>query len=119
MGIIAPWGATRQPSDRSLDRLYSLPNECLSLEDWFRARNLDLADADDAGLDREDFRLRNRRSYETESARAEWLDERRAAIRLERHRRRLERRRIDGAEPVAVVWGRGRLASAITGSDRP
>ena len=72
---------------RSLDRLYDLPNETISIDDWYRLRNLDLPHLDDLELDRERFRLSARIAYEPDWSRRSWLAERRAAVLAEQQRR--------------------------------
>ena len=76
------------PSSRSLDRLYPMPKDGRSIDDWYRNRNLDLERLDDADLDHEAFRVAARLAYETDRRHRAWLLERREAVRQERARRR-------------------------------
>lgn len=73
--------------DRALDRLYSLPRETASLEEWHRRRQLDLAELSDLDLDREAFGVAMRLYRDRDPARVTWLVARREAIRAERRRR--------------------------------
>ncbi len=96
--------------DRSLDRLYLLPRDTRSWEDWDRRRHLDLAALSDLDLDREAWGVAARLYRDREPGAVAWLVTRRDAIRAERRRRfDADRGRSDPA-PTALVWARPRPA---------
>jgi len=93
-------------ADRALDRLYAIPRDTVSLEDWHRRRHLDLPDHSDLDLDRESFGVMLRIYRERHPGAMAWLAERRAAIRRELGRRRAAARSASDREPARVTWGR-------------
>lgn len=76
------------PPRRTLDRIYPMPNENKTIDDWHRLRNQDLASFDELDLDREFVRVTHRMAFEPDRYRLEWLMARRAAVRTEQRRRR-------------------------------
>ncbi len=94
-------------SNRSLDRLYRLPRDTVSLEDFERRRHFDLPEMSDLELDAEGFRVRHRLAYDPDKYRRAWLTERLDTIRGERAARQRERR---APEPTAISW-RGNFAA--------
>lgn len=97
--------------ERCLDHLYILPKDTRSLEEYQRARHLDLPDLDSVDLSVEAFRVMSRLAREHDSARRGWLAERRSAVRAEQGRRREAQYRAAHREPTAIVWGPSRPAS--------
>ena len=86
--MIAHYPTGRQlPSPRQLDRLYPLPRETRSLDDWRRVRHFDLAEMNAGELDCEPFRVLGRLADKTDHGCREWLIGRRAAVQAERRRR--------------------------------
>ncbi len=86
--MIAPTHLNRQPvTPRGLDRIYEMPRETRSLDDWYRRRNLDLPGFNDLDLDRERFRLSARIAYEPDPCHRAWLVARREAVLTEQRRR--------------------------------
>lgn len=98
--------------DHALDRLYLLPRDTRSCEDWDRRRHLDLAALSDLDLDREAWGVAARLYRDRDPGAVAWLVTRRDAIRAERRRRLdVDPRRSDPA-PAALVWGWPRRAVA-------
>ena len=101
--------------DRRLERIYAMPRDCRSLEDYDRGRHLDLPGLTDDDLDREAIRVAHRWAYEPDRAPRGWLTERRDAIRAERDRRREADRRASAApDPVGITWAPPRRARPAT-----
>lgn len=80
---------SRQPSPQAIERLYGLPNENRSIDDWYRLRHRDLPAMSDHELDRERTRVRLRAAYEPDRFRLRWLEDRQAAIAAEPRRQRV------------------------------
>lgn len=90
--MIAATHLDRQAPERWLDRLYPMPRECRSIDDWHRARNLDLPFFDAGNLDRERFRVSARIAHDHDRHRRAWLTERRDLVAREQRRRSAGRR---------------------------
>lgn len=88
--------------DRALDRLYPLPRETASLEEWHRRRQLDLVELSDLDLDREECGVATRLYRDRDRAHVAWLVERREAIRAERR----QRAQLADLDSTAVTWRR-------------
>lgn len=82
----------RSLAPRQLERLYEIPRDCRSFEDYERARHRDLASLDNVELDCEGLRALIRLSLDGDRSRREWLIQRRNAIRQEQARRSRSRR---------------------------
>lgn len=85
--MIAATHLDRQAPERWLDRLYPMPRECRSADDWHRARNRDIPELADADLDRERFRLSARIAHDPDRHRRAWLAERRDLVAREQRLR--------------------------------
>ncbi len=85
--IAAAHRRRQAPTLEMLDRLYELPRDGRSIDDWHRARHYDLPTLDDLALACEDHRVMTRLAYDPGRARREWLVGRRLAIAEERRRR--------------------------------
>ena len=116
------WGGRQPKPPRDLDRIYAMPNENRSLDDYHRARHLDLPRLDDLDLVLEERCVLARLAYDGDWGRRAWLIERRGAIQHERRRRRSTSTRSPGlfappyphperadvGRPVVPVRGGGR-----------
>ena len=79
-------------ADRHLDRRYPMPRPALTLDDFQRARHLDLPTLSDLDLACEAHRVMSRLAYEPDRLRRDWLIARREAVQTERRRRQRARR---------------------------
>ncbi len=94
-------------ADRALDRLYLFPRETRSLEDWERARHLDLASLSALDLERDAFGVTRRLYRDRDRSRVGWLLARRRAVGAEQSRRRdVQRRCTTDARPTQTGWQR-------------
>ncbi len=87
--MVAVEHLTRQPlADRDLERIYPMPRDTRSSDDYDRCRHRDLPGLADLDLDRAAFGVANRLYHDRDAGRVAWLVERRDAIRAEFRRRR-------------------------------
>ena len=89
MSIVAE-GAPRRSRvfpEQFLERLYAMPRETATWEDFERRRHGDLPAMSDPELAREFRRVQRRADYESDVAALAWLEGRLDAIRLEQGRR--------------------------------
>jgi len=111
-------GGRQVRSPRYLDAVYRMPNENRSLDDYYRARHLDVPHLDDLDLVLEERCVLARLSYEGNRECRSWLIARRDAILRERRRRQTTNRpaglpappaaRADAGRAMVPVRGRGR-----------
>ncbi|MDP9363880.1 MAG: hypothetical protein M3Q10_06585 [Chloroflexota bacterium] len=86
--MITPRQRDRQaPSPATLERIYQLPRDTRSLDDYHKNRNRDLPGLDEVELACEAHRVLSRLSYEPDRSTRGWLIARLGAIEAERRGR--------------------------------
>ena len=101
----------------NLERVYELPRDTRSSDDWHRRRHQDLPGLSDFDLTRDARRVAQRLDYESDPFAQAWLRERLDRVAAER-RSRDRQERAERSRPVASTTARPGLTVRRNGQDR-